>query len=285
MATEPTSPTATQRFESLGVQRYVGVGAPVILIPGLADGPWAWEGLDRRLAPAHPVFSLTLPGFDGQPMVPSPLIDRVIADLASLIVRSHIKRPILVGHSLGGFIAYRFAIEHPDLLGGLVSVEGFPVFPPLADADVAGRHQFAGKLAHDLAVGKSQSEFHDAMLTFLIARINDPAKATELADLAAHSDPKAVAEYLKEMLPGDLRPDLGKIKVPVLALVAMNSYKNGASEAEIRTFYSALLANVPQAQIEIIHHARHFVMVDQPAVVGEAIDGFLRENDASPRKP
>ncbi|MFM0649621.1 alpha/beta hydrolase [Paraburkholderia bryophila] len=220
---------------------------------------------------------MTLAGIDGRPSAPAPVIEKVIADLARLIVQQHLDHPVLIGHSLGGYIGYRFAIEHPDLVGRLVAIEGFPVFPPLTNADVAGRRAAAQKLADALTGGGTPQAFHASMRDFLEARMNDPKEADRLAVLASRSDPKAVAEYILEMLPSDLRPDLVKLKAPVLEIVAANSYLKGSSESDIRAFYTSMLADAPQAKVVTVPDARHFVMLDQPDAVYQSIRQFLED--------
>jgi N-formylmaleamate deformylase len=68
---------------------------------------------------------------------------------------------------------------------------------------------------------------------------------------------------------------LGKIQVPILALVATDSYKKGLSDEAIRSFYRHVFANAPRASIILIHNARHFLAVDQPDAVGATIEAFL----------
>ena len=60
--------SAPGTFEAgaLRVERLGKSGAPLILIPGLACGPWVWKGDAERLARNHVVYLLTLPGFDGR---------------------------------------------------------------------------------------------------------------------------------------------------------------------------------------------------------------------------
>lgn len=273
------NPDATLIVGTLKAEIYQGAGTPMIFVPSLGAGPWIWEGLDQRFAHDHPVYTLTLAGLDGRPSASAPVIDKVVDDLARLIAQRHLEHPILVGHSLGGFIAFRFAEAHPDMIGGLVAAEGFPVFPPLADKDIETRRKAAQKLADNLAGDKTPQAFRASMLTFLEARMNDPVKASGFADLASRSDPDAVAEYVREMLSADLRPDLVKLKVPVLAIAAMNSYKDGSSESDIRAFYEHLLANTAHLHVVVVPHARHFVMVDQPEAVATAIGAFLKDSD------
>lgn len=40
----------------------------------------------------------------------------------------HLEKPVIVGHSLGGFLALWIAAEHPELPGAVVNVDGMPFF-------------------------------------------------------------------------------------------------------------------------------------------------------------
>lgn len=260
-----------------------GKGAPLIFIPGLAGGAWSWDDMVRRFAPDHAVYALTLAGFSGRAPARAPIIDKVVADIARLIGEQGLQRPVLVGHSLGAFIAFRVGIEHPDLVGGVIAVDGFPVFSPLAEVDATERRAAAERLVNGLVRGKSTQEFQAALASFLAARMNDPQKAMAMAERAGRSDPDSVAHYIMEMLPNDLRPDLARMKAPVLALVATDSYKKGLPDSEVRGFYRRMLANAPRAAVVLIHNARHFVYVDQPEAVGVAIEGFLAGRESGSR--
>src|SRR5699024_2413112 len=116
---------------TLHVRRHGDHGRPVILIPGLGSGAWVWRDSVRHLRDDHVVYTLTLAGFDGTkpPEHKTGLMDQALASLDKLIVDRHIDDPVLVGHSLGGTLAIRFAEMHSDLLAGVVAVDGLPVFP------------------------------------------------------------------------------------------------------------------------------------------------------------
>jgi N-formylmaleamate deformylase len=270
------SPEAVIESGTIFAEKFGGGGGlDLILIPGLAGGAWSWGEMARSLSPNHTVYALTLAGFDGRPAIAAPIIDRVVTDIARFIEERRLQKPILIGHSLGAFIALRLGIEHGALIRGLVTIDGYPVFPPLADAHAEERRAAAERLAQQFRIGTNVEEFRGLMRKFLATRMNDPERAARLADRAAKSDPGATAQYVLEMLSADLRPKLGRLKPPLLALAAVNSYKNELSEAEIRTFYRKLLANAPNFSILLIRNARHFAVEDQPEVVGAAIEGFL----------
>ena len=106
--TASSGQVGTLKFEVHGTR-----GRPVILIPGLEGGPWVWKDTIARLEKNHVVYAVTLAGFDGMPAPArkTGLVDQADASLLQLIEQRHIDRPVLVGHSLGGTLALRFAGE------------------------------------------------------------------------------------------------------------------------------------------------------------------------------
>src|SRR5688572_20533799 len=90
---------------ALEVEQVSGRGPALILIPGLASGPWVWAQTTERLRGNYSIYLLTLPGFDGRKPVPGVTLDSLARDLATLIEKRKIRKPVLVGHSLGGTLS------------------------------------------------------------------------------------------------------------------------------------------------------------------------------------
>ncbi len=107
--------------------------------------------------------------------------------------------------------------------------------------------------------------------------MNDPAKADAMMEFSGRSDPNAVADYIVELLEADLRPDLGKARVPILVLAGTESFTKGMPDSERRLLFQRILAKAPRASVVLIHGARHFVQINQPEAVGAAIETFLAD--------
>lgn len=268
----PALAGAATQFGVLSIEQS-GAGEPLVLIPGLACGAWALEEIARRLSPRFSIHALTLPGFDGRAPIEAPMIPRICADIAAYVAA--LKRPLLVGHSLGAFIALKTTAAHPELFGGIVTLDGYPVFPALAGATAEERAGTAQRLAAQFSAGAGDPvRFRETLRGFLAARMNDSRQAERFAERAARSDPAATAAYVVEMLSADLRPELARLDAPLLALAATDSYLAGRSEEEISAFYANLLAKAPKASVLLLREARHFVAVDRPDVVAAAIESF-----------
>ena len=97
-----------------------------MLLHGPGEFAASWMRVIPELAEAHRVVAPDLPGHGASGLSAEPLDTAgVIAWLGELIERTCPSPPALVGHLLGGAIAARFAIDHPDRLGRLVLVDTY----------------------------------------------------------------------------------------------------------------------------------------------------------------
>lgn len=276
----PPLPAATATFDvgSLHVQQFGSGPKSLIFIPGLTCGPWEWSGEIARLAPRYTIYALTLPGFDGQPSVDAPLFPRVTADIWTLVDQKHIVKPIVIGHSLGGTTGFMLATQHPERLGGVIALDGLPIYPTdifstpdkiAAMADAAAAKMAAIPQAQFAAYEKTGS------IPYLVTA---PADVDAIATLAGKSDPKAAAQWFKEDLELDLRPQLAQATVPIVLLAPYDNALEGQylpTAAAKQAFYAGIVKNAPNASVVVIPNARHFAMYDQPKATSDAIDAFL----------
>lgn len=270
-------------------QRHGDHGRPVILIPGLQGGPWVWQDTIEHLAKDHVVYAVTLAGFDGvpAPQQPTGLMDQADAALAGLIAQQQMAGPVLVGHSLGGTLALRFAGEHARLIAGVVAVDGLPIFPGMERLDATQRRAMAQRMRAQMA-GMDQAQFAAAALGYMQrVGVIDPQLAAKTAPLNARSDIAASAGYAAEDLAADYRPQLRRAGVPILEIMPYNAPDMAAmpqpfTAAQKLAYYQSLVADAPDAKVVMIAPARHFVMLDQPEKFRAALDDFLRNLENQP---
>ncbi|MFK3737780.1 alpha/beta fold hydrolase [Massilia sp. TN1-12] len=270
-----------ERFEVDGVlvERHGSRGRPLILVPGLASGSWVWQDTIRAFAGEYTLYVLTLPGFDGRPAAGEQPFAAAQAAVQKLIAQRRLDKPVVIGHSLGGILGFALAEDQPQLLGGVVSIDGLPVFPGTEDFPPQQRTQQAATMRQRLAnipAGAFAAQQQGYMRTIGVL---DMDKADELAKLTGRSDPASVGRYTADVLALDLRPGLKSIAAPVLVLAPyfdLDSQQQGLTEAAKLDYYRALLEGVPRLQVTGVAPARHFAMFDQPDKVRDAIRAFLR---------
>jgi len=101
-----------------------GLGSPVVLLHGFPEFSYSWRSQIPALAAAG--FRAIAPDLRGYHRSDKPLgirayaVDRLIADVATLIERHAGGRTFVVGHDWGGVIAWRLAALRPDLVRKLV---------------------------------------------------------------------------------------------------------------------------------------------------------------------
>lgn len=268
---------------SIAIDRY-GKGDPIVLLPGLTTGTWEWYDTIRHLEAHHTVYAISLPGFNGRAPVNPPLFDRFSSDFWSFINTQHVTRPVIIGHSLGGTLAILLGEQHPERLRGIIALDGMPIFPGMERVTAEQRAGGAQQAATQIA-----AETHDQLLQYEKMYMHgpggviDPALADQLADLEARSDPGATAEWLREDLGSDLRPDLAKITVPLLEIAPFNqpdlaNSLNPYTADQKAQYYQSLLAGAPKLQVVSLAPARHFAMFDQPQQFFAIVDAFLAQN-------
>ena len=260
---------------SLHVDRYGNAGKPLIFIPGLGAGPWSWSEQIAHFSKDHTVYALTLTGFNGTTFVPAgDLFNSFENDFWFMLDTQKIVKPTVIGHSLGGTLAFALASTHPEKLSGAVALDGLPVFPTLAMSTATQRYDAAQKLEAQIA-----GQTHEQLLTYNIGFMKmvgvlSPELVEPAARLESTSDPKAVGAWMAQDLRHDLRPQLPKMNVPFLEILP---YAPGGAYTKDQTvgFYRSLVSGAPKIDVTVIDGARHFAMLDQPQAVDDAITRFL----------
>lgn len=147
-----------------------GSGQPIVMIPGLASQlrHLTYSMVDL-LAKDYHVIALDRPGSGNSTRPPrsSASVGAQADVVAKFISKLGLERPLIVGHSMGGAIALAVALEHPELVKGLVliaplsQVENEPpdVLKPLVIRSPFVRHAVAWTVATPLAIINKDATF------------------------------------------------------------------------------------------------------------------------------
>lgn len=258
-----------------------GQGPDVVLIPGLGSAPAVWDATVEQLSQTHRVHVLHVAGFAGEPArgnADGAVVAGVVEDLAGYITRQGLNRPAVIGHSMGGFAGLMLAVRHPEAVGRLMVVDAMPFFSvlitPMA-TEMLMRPQ--AEAAAGRMLMQSPEEFETAQARAQANLVTAPEDQARATSWAVTSDRQVMARAMAEVMTTDLRGDIAQIRVPVTVVAAYDPatmpFPRAAVEATWRFNYAPLAG----VTVQIVDPARHYVMLDQPAVFAAAVRDFLAD--------
>ena len=122
----------------------IGKGSPLIILHGLFGSSDNWQTLGNKFAEyrscifpdGFEVFLVDQRNHGRSPHSDSWNYQVMSKDLNELIDDNKIKNPIIIGHSIGGKVAMKFALEHPEKIYRLVIVDIAPKNYPESHGDI-----------------------------------------------------------------------------------------------------------------------------------------------------
>ncbi|GAB4051073.1 alpha/beta fold hydrolase [Catellatospora paridis] len=103
---------------------------PMVLLHGIGGGgPGDWDTVAAQLADRWRVYAVDQRGHGHGDRTSGYAIDLLVADVAGLLDALGLKRVVLIGHSLGGVVAYLFAARHPERVDALVVEDAGLMYP------------------------------------------------------------------------------------------------------------------------------------------------------------
>lgn len=193
--------------------------------------------------------------------------DVMVEDLKNYVETHQLEDIILLGHSMGGKTAMLFAVEHPDSVQKLIVADISPRFYPIHHETI-----LKGLASLDFDVLKSRGEADDVLKNyitdfgtrqFLLKNLHWETKEK----LGLRLNLEALTENVSEV--GEALPMHSKFEKDTLFLRGDRSeYISLQDEGIIKTHF-------PQAKIETISNAGHWLHAENPTEFFEAVNGFI----------
>lgn len=259
------------------VVQVTGRGKPMLLIPGLSCGGDVWKTTVDHFKDRYECHVFTLAGFAGQPAIAPPMLETIRKDMAAYIRGKKLEHPVIMGHSLGGFLAFWLGATEPELVGPIVSVDGgtflAAMFDPKATLETA---KSGGDLMRAMLGNQTPEQFAEQNREFLATMITDPKNVDLIAPTCAKSDPKAVGQAMYELMTTDLRKEVAAIRTPVLLIGSGSLITSPERKKGVQDQYEAQVANIPNHKVLIADKAKHFIMFDDAPFLFSAMEDFLK---------
>ena len=257
-----------------------GAGPDVLLLhAGSAHARW-WDFVVPHLGAGFHVYALDLRGHGESAWAPDGAyrIADYAADLADVIRELGLENPALAGHSLGSFVALRYAVDHPRGLSALVVVDGRASLG-------AASTRYMRLLA--MLAPTSYDTLDDAVASFRPLPQDTIATPAVLAHVARHGMRREHGRWTTRFDRAslgaheafDLRDRLRDFECPVLFI--RGEHSTVISKAAL----AKLSAACRRGQSIELPGAFHHLPIDRPDLLGAAIRRFLDEALRSARPP
>ncbi|MCF8029136.1 MAG: alpha/beta hydrolase [Desulfobacteraceae bacterium] len=258
-----------------------GSGPPLILLHGVMASLHTWDGWVEQLGDSYRIIRVDAPGHGLTGPVPGFTYDEqhIVAFLEKFVDTLVIDRFYLAGNSLGGYMAWNYAVAHPDRVRKLILLDpvGYPQKPPwiirTVSLPVVGF--FARHMAPRFVVaGNVEDVYGDPgrMDKSVIDRYH------ELLLRPGNRD--AMVEIFRELKARSKDPDLGeeikRLRVPTLLMW-------GEKDLWVPPEHiSRWKANVPGLEVRTYADAGHIPMEELPEKTAREARKFLESGSRQP---
>jgi pimeloyl-ACP methyl ester carboxylesterase len=232
---------------------------PLIFVHGWCCNRLHMEGLWKHFSRNHHVFAVDLPGHGRTPLEGTPSVFNAFAATVSGFLAEHeLSGAVLVGHSMGGILSVMAAGKKPELVAGVVNLDGALPLTPLAHAGY-----------HDLCARVNAEGFHAVVPRFLnevyfLPHEQGPRSEKIIADML--SVPEDLALALMSQFPSLVaKPVLSACRSPILFI--------GGSHP--RFDEPTLLKVRPDAWVARVAVSGHFVQIFALPQLTAMIEKFL----------
>ncbi len=265
--------------ETLHIEAWPGAGPAVAVIPGLFGGAFSFRKVVPLLAAAgyRPIVIEPLgTGLSGRPQQADYSLAAQSHRIAAVLDSLHAGPVLVLAHSLGGAMAFRLAIERPDLARGIVSLEGGPT----EEATTSGFRSAMRYLPWIKLFG-GINLVRRRVRGMLIDASGDRSWVTDGVVLGyTLGDARAFDATLKAYLamsrarePQKLAPRLAEISCPVILVVGTAHHDGDVDAREINLLARALKS----FEVESEPGAGHYLQEERPPAVVAAVERLAQQ--------
>jgi esterase len=260
--------------------RQLGSGEPIIILHGLYGSADNWYSIGRELAAGHAVYLIDQRNHGKSPHHPEHNYDVLSHDLFEFMVRQHINKSVIMGHSMGGKTALAFGMRYPEMVDKMIIVDISPLGYDNQESSIDANHKSIilalQSIDPDLIISREDADkkLQPTLSTpyvrqFLLKNL----KRTPDGKFRWALNIQALAENMPAILAGvisETKTDPRNIpQFPLLFLKGERSiYISTRDEEAIHHYF-------PWAGLEVIPGASHWVHADQPHAFVDAVNKFI----------
>ena len=250
---------------------YEASGSPerrgLVFLHGIGGAARAWRGQLEHFGEHYHAVAWDMPGYGQSARLDTVSITTLAAALQDFLIQIGARRPILVGHSIGGMIVQEWLLTHPQAAAAVVLAQTSPAF---GKADGDWQRSFIAARLGPLDRGATMASLAPDLVSELVGDDPDP-QGLQLATSCMAGVPEAsYRASMLALLGFDRRQALKDIKVPTLVLAGSKDRNAPAAMME------KMASFIPGADYVELHGAGHLVNLERPGEFNAALESFLK---------
>jgi pimeloyl-ACP methyl ester carboxylesterase len=268
---------------ALQLYEWSAEGIPLLMLHGFGNDAHVWADFAPVVAPHYRTLALDLRGHGDSDWDPERRYDHLsmARDVEAVCAALDLKRIVLIGHSMGGRVAIRFAGRNPEKMAGLVLVDTAPELDlrgvtrirdeaETAETSFASIGAFEELLARNYPAARVDTI--RALARHWLRRRSDGRYEPKL-DPAFRSRDASSAEEVRRWMQQEAAALWQALRdVPCPALVVRGAASDVLSAETAEQMADEVLAD---GRLAIVERAGHSVMIDNPRGFEEAVAAFV----------
>ncbi len=243
----------------------------LILLHGNSANVWWWESFAALMPPRFHIIAIDQRGHGDSEWVRPPAYSPAgyADDLARFIAERGLKRPVVIGHSMGGVSVLAFLERYPERARAAVAID-------VAVTSSRGRDRFLRRLRAlptvayaDLATAKARFRLMPSEGAIAPAILNRIAEQS----LGRTDDGRYTLKFDRESFFGsdgiEVLDAIRSARVPLLLI------RGGLSKIMTAEGARHALESNPQARLEVIAGAHHHLLLERPDALAEIVQRFV----------
>ncbi|KOY84691.1 alpha/beta hydrolase [bacterium 336/3] len=236
-----------------------GKGTPILLFAGFGCSGELWNETVAELSKTNECHIFTFAGFGGVPAIETPWFSTIKDEVIQYVKTKKLKKPTLVGHSLGGTLSLWLASLEKEMFKQLILVDALPCSAALMIPNYKGEKIPYDNPRNKMMIEMDKTAFENMNKQMIGFMCKNKEKQPIITNWMNMIDRKTYIYSYVDMLNLDLREDIAKISVPVTILAATSP-----DLATVQKTYNTQYEKLPSVKIHYAENAAHFVMYDQP---------------------
>jgi pimeloyl-ACP methyl ester carboxylesterase len=250
-----------------------GSGRPLIFTHGASQDTLSWRDNIDHFAKRHKVYAIDLPGHGKSDLVnnrPIRSTDDFAAAISRFMKSLDIRRPILVGHSMGAAVSITASLNYPADIAGVVAVDGGAAFSGAAGVN------YRGNILADSEI--NPGDWMETSILSVLGKTTPMARRKQMAFDCSRCSPYVQYADMITYTSFAFGARMHEVKVPVYYIIGEDDWST--TPAICRETSAKLKARGVASDVWELKGVGHIPHWEQPETFNKVLEEVLAKFDA-----